>query len=134
VSKTKHQNAPNAEQTQQFDEFIKHWQDVLGLGRWRLERGSKPAKDAMASVEFNDEAKLATYRIGDFGATPINEKSLCMTALHEVLHVFLHELIVTAQDRGATPEQLDAAEHGVINVLESVLWGDVHGVPQQEEG
>jgi len=123
----KHQNIPSQSQAVEFDAFIKHWQDSLGLHRWRIERGQKQAKDAMASVEFNDDAKLATYRLGDFGATPINNKSLSQTALHEVLHVFLHELIAIAQDRGATPEQLDAAEHGVINVLESVLFREHDG-------
>ncbi len=107
---------------------------MLGLQRWRLERGTKPAVDAMASVLMNDQAKLATYRLGDFGATTINEQSLSQTALHEVLHVFLYELIATAQDRGATPDQLEAAEHGVINVLETVLFGAVDGIPQQEKG
>ena len=123
----KHQNVPTVVQAEQFDDFVKQWQDLLGLRRWRIERGQKQAKDAMASVEFNDDAKLATYRLGDFGATPINNKSLSQTALHEVLHVFLHELIAIAQDRGATPEQLDAAEHGVINVLESVLFREHDG-------
>jgi hypothetical protein len=123
----KHQNVPTVVQAEQFDDFVKQWQDSLGLHRWRIERGQKQAKDAMASVEFNDDAKLATYRLGDFGATPINNKSLSQTALHEVLHVFLHELIAIAQDRGATPEQLDAAEHGVINVLESVLFREHDG-------
>jgi hypothetical protein len=87
----------------------------------------------MASVEFNDDAKLATYRLGDFGATPINETTLSQTALHEVLHVFLHELIATAQDRGAE-SNLDAVEHSVINVLETVLYGVLHGAPEQKEG
>ena len=123
----KHQNVPTVVQAEQFDDFVKQWQDLLGLHRWRIERGQKQAKDAMASVEFNDDAKLATYRLGDFGATPINNKSLSQTALHEVLHVFLHELIAIAQDRGVTPEQLDAAEHGVINVLESVLFREHDG-------
>lgn len=127
-------NAPNREQAQQFDQYIKHWQAVLGLQRWRMERGTKPAVDAMASVLMNDQAKLATYRLGDFGATTINEQSLSQTALHEVLHVFLYELIATAQDRGATPDQLEAAEHGVINVLETVLFGAINGAPQQEKG
>ena len=129
----KHQNVPTAVQAEQFDDFVKQWQDLLGLHRWRIERGQKQAKDAMASVEFNDDAKLATYRLGDFGATPINEKSLSQTALHEVLHVFLHELIAAAQDRGAEPN-LDAVEHSVINVLETVLYGVLHGAPEQKEG
>lgn len=129
----KHQNVPTAVQAEQFDDFVKQWQDLLGLRRWRIERGQKQAKDAMASVEFNDDAKLATYRLGDFGATPINEKSLSQTALHEVLHVFLHELIAAAQDRGAEPN-LDAVEHSVINVLETVLYGVIHGASEQKEG
>ena len=129
----KHQNVPTAVQAEQFDDFVKQWQDLLGLHRWRIERGQKQAKDAMASVEFNDDAKLATYRLGDFGATPINDKSLSQTALHEVLHVFLHELIAAAQDRGAEPN-LDAVEHSVINVLETVLYGVLHGASEQKEG
>lgn len=129
----KHQNVPTAIQAEQFDDFVKQWQDLLGLHRWRIERGHKQAKDAMASVEFNDDAKLATYRLGDFGATPINDKSLSQTALHEVLHVFLHELIAAAQDRGAEPN-LDAVEHSVINVLETVLYGVIHGASEQKEG
>jgi hypothetical protein len=129
----KHQNVPTVVQAEQFDDFVKHWQEMLGLQRWRIERGRKQAKDAMASVEFNDDAKLATYRLGNFGATPINEESLSQTALHEVLHVFLHELIATAQDRGAEPS-LDAVEHSVINVLESILYGVVNGLPKQEKG
>jgi len=129
----KHQNVPTAVQAEQFDDFVKQWQDLLGLHRWRIERGQKQAKDAMASVEFNDDAKLATYRLGDFGATPINDKTLSQTALHEVLHVFLHELIAAAQDRGAEPN-LDAVEHSVINVLETVLYGVLHGAPEQKAG
>ena len=129
----KHQNVPTAVQAEQFDDFVKQWQDLLGLHRWRIERGQKQAKDAMASIEFNDDAKLATYRLGDFGATPIHDKSLSQTALHEVLHVFLHELIAAAQDRGAEPN-LDAVEHSVINVLETVLYGVLHGSPEQKEG
>ena len=129
----KHQNVPTAVQAEQFDDFVKQWQDLLGLHRWRIERGQKQAKDAMASVEFNDDAKLATYRLGDFGATPINEKSLSQTALHDVLHVFLHELSAAAQDRGAEPS-LDAVEHSVINVLETVLYGVLHGASKQKEG
>ncbi len=129
----KHQNVPTVVQAEQFDDFVKQWQDLLGLHRWRIERGQKQAKDAMASIEFNDDAKLATYRLGDFGATPINDKTLSQTALHEVLHVFLHELIAAAQDRSAEPN-LDAVEHSVINVLETVLYGVLHGAPEQKEG
>ena len=114
-------NMPSAEQALLFDQCMWHWQEELSLGDWRIERGSKPAKGAMASVEFNQPARLATYRIGDFGAEKITPQTLKKTALHECLHVLMHDLIETATDRGSSAEQIEAAEHRVINVLERIL-------------
>lgn len=119
-------NKPNDEQAKQFDGFVKHWQQVLNLQDWRMERGSRPARGAMACVECDTAARLAIYRLGDFGVEAITPASLSNTALHETLHVFLFELISVAQDHKATPEQLESAEHRVINVLERVL-GTTHG-------
>ena len=114
-------NMPSAEQALLFDQCMLHWQEELSLGDWRIERGSKPAKGAMASVEFNQPARLATYRIGDFGAEKITPQTLKKTALHECLHVLMHDLIETATDRGSSAEQIEAAEHRIINVLERIL-------------
>ena len=116
------QNRPSAEQAAEFDAYIRHWQQVLNLMDWRLERSSKPVRAAMAAMQCDSQARLGSYQLGDFGSTTVNSESLSMTALHECLHVFLFDLISTAQDRAATPEQLDAAEHRVINVLERVLY------------
>ena len=114
-------NKPNDEQAKQFDGFVRHWQQVLNLQDWRMERGSRPARGAMACVECDSPARLAIYRLGDFGSEKITPTSLSNTALHETLHVFLFELVAVAQDPKATPEQLESAEHRVINVLERVL-------------
>jgi hypothetical protein len=119
-------NKPNEQQAKQFDEFVRHWQQLLNLQDWRIEKGIKPARGAMASVECDSPARLAIYRLGDFGAEAITDSSLSHTALHEVLHIFLYELIAAAQDQKATPEQLESAEHRVINVLERVL-GSIDG-------
>ena len=116
-------NKPNEQQAKQFDEFVRHWQQLLNLQDWRIEKGIKPARGAMASVECDSPARLAIYRLGDFGAEAITDSSLSHTALHEVLHIFLYELIAVAQDQKTTPEQLESAEHRVINVLERVLGG-----------
>ena len=120
-------NRPSDAQAQQFDEYIKHWQRALNLMDWRLERNSKPVRAAMAAMQCDGQARLGSYQLGDFGAANIDSESLSMTALHECLHVFLFDLISTAQDRLATPEQLDAAEHRVINVLERVLYVQANG-------
>lgn len=114
-------NPVNEEDAKRFDGFVCKWQAILNLGDWRLERGIKPAKNAMASVEFNEGARLATYRLGDFGAEKITPESLEKAAIHELLHVMLHDLLAVAQDRGATPDALETAEHRVINLLERLL-------------
>ena len=114
-------NMPSAEQALLFDQCMIHWQEELSLGDWRIERGPRPAKRAMASVEFDPPQRLATYRIGDFGAEKITPQTLKKTALHECLHVLMHDLIETATDRGSSAEQIEAAEHRIINVLERIL-------------
>ena len=120
-------NIPTPEQAELFAKSVKKWQQVLSLGDWRIEKGMKPAKAAMASVEFNDIARLATYRLGDFGAEKITHDSLDKTALHELLHVFLHDLITVAQDPKSSQDEVDMQEHRVVNLLENLLTRDSNG-------
>ena len=120
-------NIPTPEHAELFAKSVKKWQQVLSLGDWRIERGSKPAKAAMASVEFNSAARLATYRLGDFGAEKITPESLDQTALHELLHVFLHDLMTVAQDPKSSQDEIEMQEHRVINLLEKLLSRDSNG-------
>jgi hypothetical protein len=120
-------NIPTPEDSALFAQSVRKWQQVLNLGDWRIERGSKPAKNAMASVEFNEGARLATYRLGDFGAEKITPESLDQTALHELLHVFLHDLMTVAQDPKSSIELVEKEEHRVVNLLEKLLSKDSNG-------
>ena len=120
-------NIPTPEQAELFAQSVRKWQQVLSLGDWRIEKGIKPAKEAMASVEFNQTARLATYRLGDFGAEKITPESLDKTALHELLHVFLHDLMCTATDPKSSDEEIEMQEHRVINLLENLLSKDSNG-------
>jgi hypothetical protein len=117
-------NIPTPNDAELFAKSVQKWQQVLSLGDWRIEKGMKPAKAAMASVEFNDIARLATYRLGDFGAEKITRDSLDRTALHELLHVFLHDLITVAQDPKSSQDEVDMQEHRVVNLLENLLTRD----------
>jgi len=117
-------NIPTPQDVALFAKSVQKWQQVLSLGDWRIEKGMKPAKAAMASVEFNDIARLATYRLGDFGAEKITPDSLDKTALHELLHVFLHDLITVAQDPKSSQDEVDMQEHRVVNLLENLLTRD----------
>jgi len=120
-------NIPTPEDAQLFAQSVRKWQQILSLCDWRIEKGSKPAKEAMASVEFNQTARLATYRLGDFGAEKITPDSLDRTALHELLHVFLHDLLCVATDPKSSDEEIEMQEHRVINLLEQLLSKDSNG-------
>lgn len=120
-------NIPTPKDAEIFADSIKKWQQILNLGDWRIEKGTKPAKQAMASVEFNENARLAVYRLGDFGAEKITDDSLDRTALHECLHIFLHDLMIVATDPKSSDEDIEMQEHRVINLLETLLK-DSHGV------
>jgi hypothetical protein len=122
-------NIPSQQDAELFAQSVKKWQQVLSLGDWRIEKGMKPAKQAMASVEFNQAARLATYRLGDFGAEKITPESIDKTALHELLHVFLHDLMCTATDPKSSDEEIEMQEHRVINLLENLLSKDSNGQP-----
>jgi len=120
-------NIPTPKDAEIFAESIKKWQQILNLGDWRIEKGTKPAKQAMASVEFNENARLAVYRLGDFGAEKITDDSLDRTALHECLHILLHDLMTVTADPKSSDEDIEMQEHRVINLLETLLK-DSHGV------
>ena len=120
-------NIPSIQDAELFAQSVKKWQQVLSLGDWRIEKGNKPAKNAMASVEFTDNARLAVYRLGDFGAEKITQESLDQTALHELLHVFLHDLMTIAQDPKSSQDEIEMQEHRVINLLEKLLSKDSNG-------
>jgi hypothetical protein len=120
-------NIPTQDDARIFAECVKKWQQVLSLGDWRIEKGIKPAKQAMASVEFSEAARLAVYRLGDFGAEKITQESLDKTALHELLHIFLHDLMMVATDPKSSDEDIEMQEHRIINLLENLLTKDSNG-------
>jgi hypothetical protein len=120
-------NIPTPQDAIHFAESVRKWQQVLSLGDWRIEKGSKPAKQAMASVEFTPNARLAVYRLGDFGAEKITPESIDRTALHELLHIFLHDLMVVSQDPKSSDDDREMQEHRVINLLENLLSKDSNG-------
>lgn len=106
-----------------FAMMVHRWQERLNLMDWRIVQSPKRCKGSMGMIVKRDlPARLATYRIGtDFGAEPVTERTVEQTALHELLHVFLYELIEVARDPASTAEDLETAEHRVVIVLEKLL-------------
>jgi len=104
-----------------FRVLVRKWQEKLNLMDWRVERSTKKTR-AMADVMIDASARLACYRLGDFGSAPINEDTLEELAIHELLHVMLTDFKVICQSNASTEEQLCSAEHSVINRLEKLLF------------
>lgn len=117
-------NPVTKEDADKFSAYVATWKEVLSLGDWRIEVTEKRSpRKVMAEVyKFDLEQRSAAIRLGKhFGATPVTDEVLKETALHEVLHVFLLELVLTAIEEGEPTDRVGSAEHRVINVLERLL-------------
>lgn len=109
-------NIPSPDQALSFYAYCQKWQVLLGLMDWRIVLIDRLAKEAMACVTFDDDARMAVLRLGDWGAHTITDEALESTAIHELLHILLHDLVV--DNKGEASGML---EHRVINVLEKLL-------------
>lgn len=117
-------NPVSDEDAAKFTAYVATWREILSLGDWRVGVSEKRSpRRVMAEVTRIDlEQRLATIKLGrDFHGTKVTDASLKETALHEILHVFLGELILTAIEQGEANAQVGSAEHRVINVLERLL-------------
>lgn len=116
-------SAVTPEDAQKFERYMRAWQDKLNLRDWRIVRSNRATRH-MSDVKIHLEDRLAVYRVGtDFGAEPVTEHTLERTAVHELLHVQLAELIDAAENGADTI----SAQHRIINTLERLL------VPDQDE-
>ena len=97
------------------------WQAKLSLHGWRIERSSGKTK-AMAEVTVSYPDMLASYKVGSFGSAGTSPQTISATALHELLHVLLYEL-VNQRLLGLDGDLLISAEHRVVNALEKLLMG-----------
>lgn len=118
----KAKNIPDQEQRIKFQGYLQEWQVLLGLMDWRIVLIDKLAPGAMACVTFNEDARMAVLKLGDFGAHKIDDESLRATACHELLHVLLHDLTLDNENK-----ELGMLEHRVINVFEKLLTGTDNG-------
>jgi hypothetical protein len=111
-----------------FDAAVQKWCTLLNLGDWRVERSTKPCSKAhMAEVVRRElPHRLSSYRLNRDWSNEesITPERIDAIALHEVCHIFLHELIAFVGAPGATEEDKEAAEHRVINTLVRLLVPD----------
>jgi len=114
-------NATNEFDKELFKERVEYWKNKLGLQSWRINVPNGHAPGACADCWIDYPGRYARIRFGrSFGAEEVTAESVDQTALHEVLHVFLADLINTCHDK-PKQDRLHNAEHQVINILELLL-------------
>lgn len=108
---------------QRYWQYLFGWQRKLGLQGWRIVKSPIEAKGSMAEMaKWNRTQRQVSARLGtNWKATPVTPINLERTAVHELLHVLLADVIALAKDPSTSQEDLDNAEHAVINTLETLL-------------
>lgn len=116
---SKPKNPTNAEHKAAFSRAVEKWQKILGLNHWRFVISKDLSKADMGNVTCHLADRLAIFQFGlDFGTEDITDLAVEDTALHEVLHVLLHDLAALK-----SRNFLDTLgpQHAIINVLIGLL-------------
>jgi hypothetical protein len=113
------------EQVEFFWTCLFKWQEKLGLTDWRITRSNKPSRKGTLCqmVLWDTQQRQVACRLNrNWGsAEKPNNLLIEQTAVHELLHVLMHPVLELSRNPGAAQEDIDGAEHGVINRLEQLL-------------
>jgi len=114
-------NPVTAADAEKFEGYIAKWQPLLGLSAWRLLKGDKAARGAMADISISVPDRCAVYRLGaHFGSEAVNDFSLEQSAVHELLHIWPAYFRVLIESK-CPDDVLMSAEHEFIHTLEKLL-------------
>jgi hypothetical protein len=102
--------------------YLDEWQVKLGLSDWRIDKSPKPSRYLAEMTNWDWGQRKVTCRFGNnWRKTQITKANLEQTAVHELLHVLLHELISASKYGGSSDVDLESVEHAVVNRLERLL-------------
>ncbi|MEM4379681.1 MAG: hypothetical protein QXL01_03215 [Thermoplasmatales archaeon] len=112
------------EDRNKFYDYLYKWQKRLGLEHWSIRRTAKKTKN-MAMCVFDDpEHKMVKVLLGNnWHSCPVTDHNLESTAVHEILHILLHDLIEHARTKPKDDIGIAKEEHAVINRLEQIIIG-----------
>lgn len=109
------------EQRDHFEASLKKWQEKLNLRDWGVTLAKQRASsDAYADVVADVQNRAATIRLGSSWNDP-SDREIEAVAVHEMLHIFLAELIDFAKQPGLSVESITSIEHRAIKVIETLL-------------
>ena len=106
-----------------FAKAMLTWQHKLNLGDWRI-CPVRERTDALCQVRVEYADRLASWTLNGaaWDQQDSSDRGLEEIACHELLHVLLAELSALASSpQTVSLEQIDAAEHRIINTLTPLL-------------
>lgn len=125
VPKTKIDKLPiTAAHRKQFERYIFKWQRLLNMMDWRMGLSAAHARGALALVHKMDlGARTGTIRLAAEWDenNPPDDWYLEQVACHEVLHIFLHEMLQFYSNGGSSEADKESSEHRVIQALCALL-------------
>lgn len=92
---------------------------ALNLKNWiyKFTHSDSEDSDELASVKALSKTRVAEFNLSVTWSVCPTKKHIDEVALHEVLHVLMAPLMDLAENRYATKDALDDAEHDVIRGL-----------------
>jgi len=109
-----------------FETAVRKWATDLGLRDWEIFiKHEADAPDALATLSKNSGRTVWIGLAQDWGKThKITKLAMQRTALHEVCHLLLYDLVEAAKERCIKDGEIEELEHKLVYLLENVLLGD----------
>jgi hypothetical protein len=114
-----------------FQEAVVYWQRRLGLLDWHIYTRHKTRdRDDQASCYPNLAGRCATIYLSkmldNYDEAP-GETFIRRVAFHEVCEVFMARMVICAESRYVTRDEIDEARHEIIRTLEHVIFDEEGG-------
>lgn len=111
-----------------FKAACEEWLDCFSLREWCIHYIHGSCEGGKAWCDANHEGRIATMGLSvDWRHIPVTPEALRKSALHECLHLVLHDLRYLVNSRVCTDIMLETVEHAAIRRLEHFIGGPNSG-------
>lgn len=115
---------PTKKHLEIYKKWVKYWMDEFKIGGWDVYfEIDKSDKENIAGCKWNLKGKTCTFDIscGWGKVNPLSEKNIKESALHEVLHLAMANLVTLANRRYINQDQLEEAQEEAVFILSNYI-------------
>lgn len=108
-----------------FQEEVAYWQKRLGLLDWHIYTRHKLMRENQGYCYAHLQGRAATIYLSTVLHNydePPGAEGIRQIAFHEVCEVLLVRMMICAQARYVTRDEIEEAKHEIIRTLENVLF------------